>query len=139
MYKVLLLKTDDGTISLHVIDEALADIHQAEIDGLDFKTTVTIKISIDVDNENKLTLNAGGVGKATDLVANLKTEMAGLKIGGPQNNNNDFGPLISAEHKAKVISLIESAVEEGAQIVVDGRSPDLGADSQGFFFGRNTD
>ena len=72
---------------------------------------------------------------ATDLVATLKTEMAGLKIGGPQNNNNDFGPLISAEHKAKVISLIESAVEEGAQIVVDGRSPDLGADSQGFFLG----
>ena len=78
-YKVLLLKTEDDTISLHVIDENLADIHQAEIDGLDFKTAVTIKISIDVDNENKLTLNAGGVVKATDLVAN---DISDFVIGG---------------------------------------------------------
>ena len=72
---------------------------------------------------------------ATDLVANLKTEMSGLKVGGPQNTNNDFGPLISAEHKEKVINFIESAEAEGAKLVVDGRSPELSAEDRGFFLG----
>ena len=72
---------------------------------------------------------------AKDLVTNLKTEMSGLRVGGPQNNNNDFGPLISAEHKQKVISLIESAEAEGAELVVDGRSPKLSDEDRGFFLG----
>ena len=72
---------------------------------------------------------------ATDLVANLKTEMSRLKVGGPQNTNNDFGPLISAEHKEKVINFIESAEAEGAKLVVDGRSPELSAEDRGFFLG----
>jgi len=72
---------------------------------------------------------------AKDLVTNLKTEMSGLRVGGPQNNNNDFGPLISAEHKQKVINLIESAEAEGAELVVDGRSPKLSDEDRGFFLG----
>ena len=72
---------------------------------------------------------------ARDLITNLKTEMLGLKVGGPQNNNNDFGPLISVEHKKKVISLIESAEVEGAELVVDGRLAQLSDEDRGFFLG----
>ena len=72
---------------------------------------------------------------AKDLVTNLKTEMLGLKVGGAQNNNNDFGPLISFEHKKKVISLIESAEAQGAELVVDGRLPELNDEDRGFFLG----
>ena len=70
---------------------------------------------------------------AKDLVTNLKTEMLGLKEGA-QNNNNDFGPLISFEHKKKVISLIESAEAQGAELV-DGRLPELNDEDRGFFLG----
>jgi malonate-semialdehyde dehydrogenase (acetylating)/methylmalonate-semialdehyde dehydrogenase len=45
-----------------------------------------------------------------------------------------MGPLITAEHRDKVRSYIDLGVEEGAQLVVDGRSHDI-ARSPGYFLG----
>jgi malonate-semialdehyde dehydrogenase (acetylating)/methylmalonate-semialdehyde dehydrogenase len=78
---------------------------------------------------------AVGEQTATSLVENLKAEMSSLKVGGAQDNNNDFGPLITAEHRDKVVGLITSAEREGAVIVVDGRSPKLADEDTGFFVG----
>jgi len=72
---------------------------------------------------------------AINLVKKLQSEMAHLKVGGAHNNENDFGPLITAEHKDKVVNLINSAEEEGAVILVDGRSPVLSDVDTGFFVG----
>ena len=36
-------------------------------------------------------------------------------------NDNDMGPLITAEHRDKVRSYIDIGEEEGATVVVDGR------------------
>ena len=79
---------------------------------------------------------AVGEQTAESLVEKLKTEMASLKVGGAHDNNNDFGPLITAEHRDKVVGLITSAEEEGAVIVVDGRKPQLAEGDSGFFVGR---
>lgn len=78
---------------------------------------------------------AVGEQTAKELVASLKTEMSSLKVGGAQDNSNDFGPLITAEHRNKVVGLITSAEREGAVIVVDGRSPKLSDEDTGFFVG----
>ena len=78
---------------------------------------------------------AVGEQTAEGLVASLKTEMSSLKVGGAQDNSNDFGPLITAEHRNKVVGLITSAEREGAVIVVDGRSPKLSDEDTGFFVG----
>ena len=78
---------------------------------------------------------AVGEQTATSLVAKLKEEMSSLKVGGAQDNNNDFGPLITAEHRDKVVGLITSAERQGAVIVVDGRSPKLAEEDSGFFVG----
>ena len=78
---------------------------------------------------------AVGEQTAEGLVASLKTEMSSLKVGGAQDNSNDFGPLITAEHRNKVVGLITSAEREGAVIVVDGRSPKLSDEDAGFFVG----
>jgi malonate-semialdehyde dehydrogenase (acetylating)/methylmalonate-semialdehyde dehydrogenase len=72
---------------------------------------------------------------ATSLVEKLKAEMSSLKVGSAQDNNNDFGPLITAEHRDKVVGLITSAEREGAVIVVDGRAPKLADEDTGFFVG----
>ena len=53
---------------------------------------------------------------ADSLVEGLKSEMASLKIGGADNDANDFGPLITAEHRDRVVSLISSAESDGAGI-----------------------
>lgn len=78
---------------------------------------------------------AVGEQTAEGLVESLKTEMSSLKVGGAQDNSNDFGPLITAEHRNKVVGLITSAEREGAVIVVDGRSPKLSEEDTGFFVG----
>jgi malonate-semialdehyde dehydrogenase (acetylating)/methylmalonate-semialdehyde dehydrogenase len=78
---------------------------------------------------------AVGEQTAEGLVESLKTEMSSLKVGGAQDNSNDFGPLITAEHRNKVVGLITSAEREGAVIVVDGRSPKLSDEDTGYFVG----
>ena len=58
---------------------------------------------------------------ANILVSKLKDAIQKLKIGPFDNEENDYGPLITVEHRKKVIKYINSAENEGASIVVDGR------------------
>ena len=78
---------------------------------------------------------AVGQKTADTLVEGLKSEMASLKIGSADNDANDFGPLITAKHRDRVVNLISSAESEGAELVVDGRSPKLPGNETGFFVG----
>lgn len=71
---------------------------------------------------------------ADALVAKLSQRMQSLKVGAYSDSSNDFGPLITAAHKAKVEGYIQSAEADGAVIVVDGRNPAVG-DANGFFVG----
>ncbi len=61
----------------------------------------------------------GGIGKK--LIDELKVAIDNFKVGPYTDEKNNFGPLISREHKEYVINNIISAEEEGANIVVDGR------------------
>ncbi|MFL2656961.1 MAG: CoA-acylating methylmalonate-semialdehyde dehydrogenase [Burkholderiaceae bacterium] len=72
---------------------------------------------------------------ADELVLKLKKNMDRLKVGAYSDTENDFGPLITKEHKEKVISYIDSAQREGATIVVDGRNVKVKGYDQGFFVG----
>lgn len=69
------------------------------------------------------------------LVARLKEAMADLKFGAFSDNNNDFGPVITAEHRDKVVAHIDSAEAQGARVVVDGRYPKVAGYENGFFVG----
>lgn len=44
-----------------------------------------------------------------------------MKFGNYADASNDFGPLITQAHKDKVQAYIQSAEQQGAKIVVDGR------------------
>ncbi|MAM79615.1 MAG: methylmalonate-semialdehyde dehydrogenase (CoA acylating) [Gammaproteobacteria bacterium] len=72
---------------------------------------------------------------ADALIEAFRAEMVKLKVGSFDNANNDFGPLISDEHRDRVVSLINSAEKAGASIIVDGRKPELAAGDDGFFVG----
>ena len=78
---------------------------------------------------------AVGQETADSLVTGLKSEMAALKIGSADNDANDFGPLITAAHRDRVVNLISSAESEGAELIVDGRSPKLPGNETGYFVG----
>ena len=71
---------------------------------------------------------------AQPLLEKLLPRIDVLKIGTGMDNNNDMGPLITAEHRDKVRSYIDIGEAEGATVVVDGRSHDI-SESPGYFLG----
>ncbi len=60
------------------------------------------------------------------FVAALKASAEKLKIGLPQEPGVNLGPLISAEHRRKVLSYYERAHAEGATVVTGGGVPPVG-------------
>ena len=73
-------------------------------------------------------------GAAEPLLAELRPRIEALKVGSGMDNDNDMGPLITAEHRDKVRSYIELGVEEGAELLVDGRTHPA-ASGAGYFLG----
>jgi len=55
------------------------------------------------------------------LVDKLVPRIRNLKIGPATDRNAQMGPLVTEQHRAKVVGYIEKGVEEGASLVVDGR------------------
>lgn len=58
---------------------------------------------------------------ADDFVNLLVSEACKLKVGDGRDEENFVGPLIRKSHKARVLSYVENGVEEGAQLLLDGR------------------
>ncbi|EXI40433.1 methylmalonate-semialdehyde dehydrogenase [Acinetobacter baumannii 846928] len=69
------------------------------------------------------------------VIDKLTQEMKKLKFGNYADASNDFGPLITQAHKDKVQAYIQSAEQQGAKIVVDGRDAKPTGYEKGFFVG----
>jgi malonate-semialdehyde dehydrogenase (acetylating)/methylmalonate-semialdehyde dehydrogenase len=69
------------------------------------------------------------------LVAKMERKMHGLIVGAFDKASNDFGPLITSQHREKVIGFIDSAESQGANIVVDGRNIKVDGYPNGYFVG----
>lgn len=72
---------------------------------------------------------------ADELVSKMQGAIRGLKVGAYDEKSNDFGPVITREHQAKVVGHINSAEAQGATVVVDGREPQIKGYPNGFFVG----
>jgi aminomuconate-semialdehyde/2-hydroxymuconate-6-semialdehyde dehydrogenase len=59
------------------------------------------------------------------FVQALKVRAEGMKPGRPEDKATGIGPLISQEHRAKVLSYYKKAVEEGATVVTGGGVPEM--------------
>ncbi|WP_119308078.1 CoA-acylating methylmalonate-semialdehyde dehydrogenase [Cohaesibacter haloalkalitolerans] len=78
------------------------------------------------------------VGKKTAdiLTEKLVERIAKLKVGAyTQGEDIDYGPVITSQAKARILGLINSGVEQGASLVVDGRNFTLDGFENGFFIG----
>jgi len=78
---------------------------------------------------------AVGAGTAQALVEKMRTAMAALTVGAYSDASNDFGPVITRQHKDKVVGYIDSAEADGARIIVDGRNAAVAGYENGFFVG----
>ncbi|WP_325892280.1 CoA-acylating methylmalonate-semialdehyde dehydrogenase [Grimontia sp. NTOU-MAR1] len=72
---------------------------------------------------------------ADRLVGRLAEKLSSLRVGPFYDNDNDFGPVITKEHKEKVETYIASAAEDGANLIVDGRNPEVKGYENGFYVG----
>ena len=71
---------------------------------------------------------------ADSLISKITDRMAKLKIGDGRRNC-DMGPLVTKEHRDKVAGYIDSAITDGAKVVVDGRGIKVDGEPNGFWLG----
>jgi malonate-semialdehyde dehydrogenase (acetylating)/methylmalonate-semialdehyde dehydrogenase len=72
---------------------------------------------------------------ANALVEALAPKVRALKIGPATDPDAEMGPVITADAKRKISGLIDQGVQEGADLVVDGRGFSLQGYENGYFLG----
>ncbi|WP_422058470.1 CoA-acylating methylmalonate-semialdehyde dehydrogenase [Sphingomonas sp.] len=72
---------------------------------------------------------------AIALREKLLPAIEALRIGVSTDGEAHYGPVVTAAHKAKIESYIQMGVDEGAELVVDGRGFTLQGHEDGFFVG----
>ena len=72
---------------------------------------------------------------ADALVAKLTPKIQALKIGAGTSCGLDMGPLVTRQHCDKVRGYVDTGVNEGAELVVDGRGLSVAGNEAGFFLG----
>ena len=72
---------------------------------------------------------------ADELVALLTKLLKDLKVGPAYDKDSQLGPLINAEHRKSVEAWIQKGVDEGAQLVLDGRNKVVKGYEKGFYLG----
>ena len=76
-----------------------------------------------------------GAATADALREKLVPAIAKLRVGISTDKDADYGPVVNAAHKARVEGWIQKGVDEGAELVVDGRGYTLQGHEAGFFIG----
>ena len=72
---------------------------------------------------------------ADDLVDKIYNQTQKLKIAPWTNSDSDMGPVISKEHKDKIIDYISKGIDEGAKLISDGRDYKIQGYENGYFVG----
>jgi malonate-semialdehyde dehydrogenase (acetylating)/methylmalonate-semialdehyde dehydrogenase len=72
---------------------------------------------------------------ADELVATIAELARDRKIGPAYDEDTDMGPLVNAGHKEFVLKWIDKSIEEGAELVLDGRDLKVEGFENGFFVG----
>lgn len=72
---------------------------------------------------------------ADKLIEKLAPRVRSLKIGPGNDPEVEMGPLISKQHLSKVENYVETGIQEGAKLVVDGRNLRLQGYENGYFMG----
>jgi malonate-semialdehyde dehydrogenase (acetylating)/methylmalonate-semialdehyde dehydrogenase len=71
-------------------------------------------------------------GAADPLISLLKKKAQAIKIGPGDKEGIDMGPLVSAQHRDKVLGFVNQGISEKAKVVLDGRDPGI---KEGYFLG----
>ena len=76
-----------------------------------------------------------GADTANELVNRLEPKIRTLKIGPFSDPNSEMGPVISREALDRIKGYVDSGVQAGAKLVVDGRNVNVQGHENGYFIG----
>ena len=76
-----------------------------------------------------------GEDTAERLKAKLIPAIDALRVGISTDAEAHYGPVVTAQHKAKVEGWIQTCVDEGGELIVDGRGFKLQGHEEGYFIG----
>ncbi len=72
---------------------------------------------------------------ADKFVALLKEKAMAMKVGCAYDPETQLGPVVNAKHKESVCNWIQKGIDEGAEVVLDGRDIVVPGYENGFFVG----
>ena len=76
------------------------------------------------------------VGDAADqLIPRVMDRIDRLRVGPGANDQSEMGPLVTADHLARVAGYVDRGLSEGADLVADGRTLSVDGYEDGFFLG----
>jgi malonate-semialdehyde dehydrogenase (acetylating)/methylmalonate-semialdehyde dehydrogenase len=75
------------------------------------------------------------VGAARDWLPEVTERAAALKVGPGSDRQADLGPLVNPQARQRVLRLIDSGVEQGARLLLDGRQCTVSGYEKGNFVG----
>ena len=78
---------------------------------------------------------AVGDDTADALIERLAPRVAALKVGPASDPASEMGPLVTRAHFERVKGYVDLGIEEGAQLVVDGRGIQVAGHPHGFYLG----
>jgi malonate-semialdehyde dehydrogenase (acetylating)/methylmalonate-semialdehyde dehydrogenase len=81
------------------------------------------------------TVVAVGDTTADAFIERMVAEIDALKVGISTDSDAHFGPVVTAAHKQRIEDYIQMGVDEGAELVVDGRGFTLQGYEEGFYVG----
>lgn len=71
-----------------------------------------------------------------DALVNKIAELArGLKIGPAYDKTSELGPVVNQKHKESILNWIAKGIEEGGELVLDGRNVKVPGFENGFYLG----
>lgn len=105
------------------MDQAVADIMGAAY-GSAGERCMALPVVVPVGEET-----------ADILRSKLVAAVEGLRVGVSTDTEAHYGPVVSAQHKARIESYIQMGVDEGAELVLDGRGYALQGHEGGYFLG----
>jgi malonate-semialdehyde dehydrogenase (acetylating)/methylmalonate-semialdehyde dehydrogenase len=137
-------------IAKHVYETAAASGKRVQALG-GAKNHMVVLADADLDNAADAAVSAGfgsagercmavSVVVAVDpvgdeLVARIAERVAKLRVGPATDERAEMGPLVTRPHRDRVASYLDTGVEQGAQLAVDGRQHQVGGDPNGFWLG----
>ena len=72
---------------------------------------------------------------ADELIEKFVAAAKTIKVGDGLDEQTAMGPVVSADHKQRVLGYIEKGIEEGAELILDGRDFGVEKYPNGFFIG----